>query len=97
MTISSHLKKNALLFHYTMLSIGFKWLINGDRWVPLLERPKTKIESLSGKEAADDLKAFAKSQGIDLSLADLQKTRKILKDLPSFLSDEIIKTREAND
>lgn len=65
--------------------------------MPLLEKPKTKIESLRGKEVAHDLKAFAKRQGIDLSLADLEKTKKILKDLPSSLSDEIIKTREAND
>lgn len=65
--------------------------------VPLLEKPKTKIESLSGKEVAADLKAFAKRQGIDLSLADLKETKKILKDLPSSLSDEIVKTREADD
>lgn len=64
---------------------------------PLLEKPKTKIESLSGKEVADDLRAFAERQGIDLSLADLEKTKKILKNLPSSLSDEIVKTREAND
>jgi hypothetical protein len=65
--------------------------------VTLLEKPKTKIGSISGKEVADDLKALAKRQGIDLSLADLRKTKKILKDLPSSLSDEIVKTREAND
>lgn len=63
----------------------------------MLEKPKTKIESLSGKDVADDLRDFAKKQEIDLSLADLQKTKKILKDLPSSLSDEIVKTREAND
>ena len=60
-------------------------------------KPKAKIESLSGKEVADELKAFAKRQGIDLSIADLEKTKKILKDLPSSLSIEIVKTREAND
>lgn len=64
---------------------------------PLLEKPKTKIESMSGKEVAGDLRDFAKRQGIDLSLADLEKTKKILKDLTSSLSDEIVKTREAND
>ncbi|MGI0024930.1 MAG: hypothetical protein ACREA4_07280 [Nitrososphaera sp.] len=63
----------------------------------LLEKPSSKIESLSGKEVAADLRAFAKRQGIDLSLADLEKTKKILKDLPSSLSDEIARTREAND
>ncbi|MGH9992047.1 MAG: hypothetical protein ACREBU_08740 [Nitrososphaera sp.] len=52
---------------------------------------------MSGKEVAADLRAFAKRQGIDLSLADLEKTKKILKDLPSSLSDEIARTREAND
>ena len=62
-----------------------------------LEKPKNKIETLKGKDVADDLKDFAKRQGIDLSLADMQKTKTILKDLPSSLSDEIIKTREAND
>ena len=62
-----------------------------------LEKPKNKIETLKGTDVAEDLRDFAKRQGIDLSLADMQKTKAILKDLPSSLSDEIIKTREAND
>jgi hypothetical protein len=65
--------------------------------MPQLEKPKSKIESLAGKEVAIDLKAFAKRQGIDLSLADLKETKRILKDLPSSLSDEITRTREADD
>lgn len=65
--------------------------------MPLLEKPKNKVETLRGKEVAEDLKAFAERHGIDLSTADLEKTKKILKKLPSSLSDEITKTREASD
>lgn len=62
--------------------------------MPLLQRPKVKIENVSGKELADDLKDFAARQGIDLSMADMEETKRILKKLPSSLSDEI---RESSD
>jgi hypothetical protein len=62
----------------------------------LLEKPRSKIESLNGKDVANDLKAFANRQGIDLSAADLTKAKAILKNLPYSLSDEIAKTREAD-
>lgn len=57
--------------------------------MPLLEKPKNKGETLRGKEVAEDLKAFAERHGIDLSTADLEETKKILKKLPCSLSDEI--------
>ncbi len=64
--------------------------------MPLL-RPKVRIETVSGKELADDLKGFAARQGIDLSMADMEDTKRILKKLPSSLSDEIKEMREGSD
>lgn len=63
----------------------------------MLEKPRANIESMKGKDLADELRGFAKRQGIDLSLADLNETREILKKLPSSLSDEIVRMREGND
>lgn len=63
----------------------------------LLEKPRTNIESMKGKDMANQLRDFAKRHGIDLSLANLDETKKILKKLPTSLSDEIVKMREGND
>lgn len=46
---------------------------------------------------ANQLRDFAKRHGIDLSLANLDETKKILKKLPTSLSDEIVKMREGAD
>jgi hypothetical protein len=67
------------------------------RRLPLLEKPKTDIKGMKGKELADELRGFAERQGIDLALADLGETKKILKKLPSSLSDEIVRMREGSD
>ncbi len=60
----------------------------------MLQRPKVRIEKVSGKELSDDLKGFAARQSIDLSMADMEETKRILKKLPSSLSDEM---REGSD
>ncbi len=69
----------------------------GTEDMPLLERPKIRIENLNGKELADDLRNFAARHGIDLSMADIEETKKILRQLPSSLSDEIEEMREGSD
>ena len=63
----------------------------------MLKKPRTNIESVKGKELANELRDFAKRQNIDLSLADLDRTRGILKRLPTSLSEEIVKMREGRD
>lgn len=62
----------------------------------MLEKPKSRVESLTDKEISDDLLAFAAKHGIDLSTADITKTKLILKDASS-LSSEVAKMREGND
>jgi hypothetical protein len=63
----------------------------------VLQKPDVDIPILEGKELSDEMKRIADIQGINLSLADLEKTKKILESLPTSLSEEIIKTRENND
>jgi hypothetical protein len=63
----------------------------------VLQKPDVDIPILQGKELSDEMKRIADIQGINLSLADLEKTKKILESLPTLLSEEIIKTRETND
>jgi hypothetical protein len=63
----------------------------------VLQKPDVDIPILEGKELSDEMKRIADIQGINLSLADLEKTKKILESLPTSLSEEIIKTRETND
>ena len=65
--------------------------------MPVLQKPDVDIPILEGKELSDEMKGIADIQGINLSLADLEKTKKILESLPTSLSEEIIKTRENND
>lgn len=65
--------------------------------MPVLQKPDVDIPILEGKELSDEMKRIADIQGINLSLADLEKTKKILESLPNSLSEEIIKTRENND
>jgi hypothetical protein len=65
--------------------------------LPVLQKPDVDIPILEGKELSDEMKRIADIQGINLSLADLEKTKKILESLPTSLSEEIIKTRENND
>lgn len=65
--------------------------------MPVLQKPDVDIPILEGKELSDEMKRIADIQGINLSLADLEKTKKILESLPTSLSEEIIKTRENND
>ena len=64
--------------------------------MPVLQKPDVDIPILEGKELSDEMKRIADIQGINLSLADLEKTKKILESLPTSLSEEIIKTRENN-
>lgn len=64
--------------------------------MPVLQRPDVNIHVLKGKELAEEIKDIAKRQGVNLSLADMEKTKKILKSLRSSPSDEIIATRESN-
>ena len=63
----------------------------------MLQKPDVDIPILEGKELSDEMKRIADIQGINLSLADLEKTKKILESLPTSLSEEIIKTRENNE
>jgi hypothetical protein len=63
----------------------------------VLQKPDVDIPILEGKELSDEMKRIADIQGINLFLADLEKTKKILESLPTSLSEEIIKTRETND
>lgn len=65
--------------------------------MPVLQKPDVDIPILEGKELSDEMKRIADVQGINLSLADLEKTKEILESLPTSLSEEIIKTRENND
>lgn len=65
--------------------------------MPVLQKPDVDIPILEGKELSDEMKRIADIQGINLSLADLEKTKKILESLPTSLSEEIIKTRENNE
>ena len=65
--------------------------------LPVLQKPDVDIPILEGKELSDEMKRIADIQGINLSLADLEKTKKILESLPTSLSEEIIKTRENNE
>jgi hypothetical protein len=62
-----------------------------------LQRPDEKIEVLSGKRLADEIEDIAKQQNINLSMADMKKTKEILKSISSSLSDDIIETRELNE
>jgi hypothetical protein len=64
--------------------------------MPLLEKPKEPISSLEGKDVARELQEFARRSGIDLNLADMEKTRKILKNLPTSLTDEVVSMREGS-
>jgi hypothetical protein len=52
------------------------------------------IHILEGRELVEEMKRIAEMQGIDLTLADLNKTKQILDSLETSFSDEIIKTRE---
>lgn len=65
--------------------------------MPVLQKPDVDIPILEGKELSEEMKRIADVQGINLSLANLEKTKKILESLPTSLSDEIIKIRENND
>ncbi|MDQ5868561.1 MAG: hypothetical protein M3530_02405 [Thermoproteota archaeon] len=65
--------------------------------MPVLQKPDVDIPILEGKELSEEMKRIANIQGINLSLANLEKTKKILESLPRSLSDEIIKIRENND
>jgi hypothetical protein len=65
--------------------------------LPVLQKPDVDIPILEGKELSEEMKRIADVQGINLSLANLEKTKKILESLPTSLSDEIIKIRENND
>ena len=61
--------------------------------MPALQRD-IDIHILEGRELVEEMKRIAEIQGIDLKLADLNKTKQILDSLESSFSDEIIKTRE---
>ncbi len=63
----------------------------------MLQKPDVDIPILEGKELSDEMKRIADIQGVNLSLADLEKTKKILESLPTSLSEEIVKIRENND
>jgi hypothetical protein len=59
-----------------------------------LERPDIEIENVKGKELANEIRELAKRLGIDLFKANEEETKKILKNLNTSLSDEIVKMRE---
>lgn len=61
--------------------------------MPALQRD-LDIHILEGRELVEEMKHIAEIQGIDLTLADLNKTKQILDSLESSFSDEIIRTRE---
>jgi hypothetical protein len=61
----------------------------------ILQKPPIHI--IKGKELADEFRDISKRQGIDLSLADMEETRKILSNLSKTLSEEITESRELND
>jgi hypothetical protein len=63
----------------------------------VLQRPDVKIHVLKGKELSKEINDIAKRQGINLSLADIKRTKEILEKLPLSLSDEIVNFRESND
>lgn len=63
----------------------------------LLTKPKEPISSIKGKDMAEELRNFAKRNGIDLNLANFEETKRILKKTPTSLSDEIILAREVSD
>jgi len=65
--------------------------------LPVLQKPDADIPILEGKELSEEMKRIADVQGINLSLANLEETKKILESLPTSLSDEIIKIRENSD
>ncbi len=65
--------------------------------MPVLQKPDVDIPILEGKELSEEMKRIADVQGINLSLANLEETKKILESLPTSLSDEIIKIRENSD
>lgn len=60
----------------------------------ILEKPDKQVPILKGKELADEFRDISKRQGIDLSLADMEETKKILSKLPTSLSEEIVDARE---
>ncbi len=61
--------------------------------MPALQRDMD-IHILEGRELVEEMKHIAEIQGINLTLADLNKTKQILDSLETSLSDEIIRTRE---
>lgn len=65
--------------------------------MPVLQKPDVDIHILEGKELSEEMKRVAEVQGIDLSLANLDKTKKILETLSTSLSGEILRTRENSD
>lgn len=62
--------------------------------MPELQRPNVEIVILKGKKLSDEIKDIAKRQGIDLSLANMEETKEILKNLPTSISDEIVNRRK---
>jgi hypothetical protein len=65
--------------------------------LPELQRPDVKINVLRGKRLAEEIEDIAKRQGIDLSLANMEQTKEILKSSRSSLSDEIVSRRKLID
>ena len=61
----------------------------------ILQKPPIHI--LKGKKLADEFRDISKRQCIDLYLADMEGTKKILSKLSKSLSDEIIDSRESVD
>jgi hypothetical protein len=56
---------------------------------------KIKIKPLTGKELADEIDSIASIEGIDLSLADMNKTKEILS--KTSLSSDLILERRGGD
>ena len=63
----------------------------------MLKERDADIHVLRGKELENEIDNIATMEGIDLSLADMNKTKEILSSVKSSLSEEILNTRDNSD
>ena len=65
--------------------------------MPMLKERDADIHVLRGKELEYEIDSITSMEGIDLSLADMDKTKAILSSVKSSLSEEIVNTRDNTD